>query len=244
MTKQLVRVTILFFWGAFAMTTLTFGPLQTDLVSGLSYRLMQPQPAVPRRCLVLLHGVGGDEASMADLADGVDADTLVVLARGPLTLGPQQFAWFQVTFTSTGPRIVPEQAEHSRQALVQLLAELQRVHGVAAQQTGIAGFSQGGIMSAGVALTSPESVAGFGLLSGRILPEIAPLVASRERLATLQGFVGHGEHDSKLPVDWAHRAHAWLDELGISHTLNLYPIDHGISAPMHADFLRWWNTLG
>ena len=226
------------------MTTLTPGPLLADPVSGLSYRLMQPQPAAPRRCLVLLHGVGGNEASVAGLAQGVDADTLVVLARGPLTLGPQQFAWFQVSFTAAGPRIVPEQAEHSRQALIRLLAELQRAHGVAANQTVVAGFSQGGIMSAGVALTSPESVAGFGLLSGRILPEIAPLVASRERLATLQGFVGHGEHDSKLPVDWAQRAHAWLDELGVRHSLHLYPIDHTISAPMQADFLRWWGALG
>lgn len=225
------------------MTTLAIGPLQTDSVSGLSYCLMQPLPTIPRRCLVLLHGVGSNETSMAGVANGVDADTLVVLARGPLTLGPQQFAWFQVTFTSTGPRIVPEQAEHSRQALVQLLTELPRAYGIAVQQTGIAGFSQGGIMSAGVALTSPESVSGFGVLSGRILPEIAPLVASRERLASLQGFVGHGEHDSKLPVEWAHRAHAWLDELGVNHTLNLYPIDHGISAAMHADFLRWWNGL-
>jgi len=98
-------------------------------------------------------------------------------------------------------------------------------------------------MSAGVALTSPESVAGFGLLSGRILPEIEPLVASKQRLARLQGFVGHGEHDSKLPVDWAHRAHDWLDRLEVRHSLNLYPIDHGISAQMHADFLRWLASL-
>ncbi|MEY5100835.1 MAG: hypothetical protein RJA36_3554 [Pseudomonadota bacterium] len=129
-------------------------------------------------------------------------------------------------------RIDAQQAEHSHQALVPLLAALQRQHGVAAQQTVVAGFSQGGIMSAGVALTSPESVAGFGLLSGRILPEeIAPLLASRERLGRLQGFVAHGELDSKLPVDWAQRAHAWLDEPGVDHALKLYPIDHSISAP-------------
>jgi phospholipase/carboxylesterase len=40
-------------------------------------------------------------------------------------------------------------------------------------------------MSASVALTSPESVAGFGLLCGRILPEMATLMASRERLSAL-----------------------------------------------------------
>jgi phospholipase/carboxylesterase len=159
-------------------------------------------------------------------------------------LGPQQIAWFQVTFTSTGPRIMPEQAEHSRQALIRLLAELQHAHGIAADQTVIAGFSQGGIMSASVALTSPESAAGFGLLCGRILPEMATLMASRERLSTLHGFVAHGEHDSKLPVDWAHKAHACLENAGVQHALHLYPIDHTISDAMHADFLQWLNTLG
>ncbi len=226
------------------MTTINPGPLQLEPVSGLSLRLLQPQAAKPRRCLVLLHGVGSNELSMAGLADGVEADTLVVLVRGPLVLGPQQFAWFQVAFTPSGPRIVPEQAEHSRQALVRLLAGLQRQHGVLPEQTVVAGFSQGGIMSAGVALTAPESVAGFGLLSGRILPEIGPLVASKERLAGLQGFVGHGELDSKLQVDWAHRAHDWLDRLGVRHSLKLYPIEHRISAQMHADFLDWWAALG
>lgn len=226
------------------MSTLNPGPLQTDSATGLCYRLMQPQAATPRRCLVLLHGVGGNELSVASLADGVAADTLVVLVRGPLTLGAQQFAWFQVAFTASGPRIVPEEAKRSRQLLVELLAELQQQHGVSPAQTVLAGFSQGGIMSAGVALTAPESVAGFGLLSGRILPEIEPLVASKERLAGLQGFVGHGELDSKLPVDWAHRAHDWLDRLGVRHSLKLYPIEHRISAQMHADFLDWWAALG
>ena len=225
------------------MTTLTAGPLTTDAESGLAYRLMQPQPTRPSRCLVLLHGVGSNELSVAELAHGAGMDTLVVLVRGPLTLGPQQFAWFQVAFTANGPQIEPRQAEHSRQALTQLLAHLQEEQGVSPQQTVIAGFSQGGIMSASVALTSPESVAGFGLLSGRILPEIEPLLASPERLASLQAFVGHGELDSKLPVDWAHRSHAWLNQLGVRHELKLYPIDHSISAQMHADFLQWHTRL-
>lgn len=221
----------------------TPGPLLTDPVSGLSYRLLQPQPTQARRCLVLLHGVGGNETSMAGLAHGVDAETLVVLARGPLTLGPQQYAWFEVAFTAEGPRIVPEHAEQSRQALIQLLAELQRAHGISARQTVVAGFSQGGIMSAGVALTAPESLTGFGLLSGRILPEITPHLASRERLAGLHGLVAHGVHDNKLPLDWAQRAHAWLDDLGVRHELKLYPIGHSISAEMHADFLHWLSGL-
>lgn len=225
------------------MTTINPGPLQLEPVSGLSLRLLQPQAAKPRRCLVLLHGVGSNELSMAGLADGVEADTLVVLVRGPLVLGPQQFAWFQVAFTPSGPRIVPEQAEHSRQALVRLLAGLQRQHGVLPEQTVVAGFSQGGIMSASVALSNPESVAGFGLLCGRIPPELEPHLATKERLAKLKAFVGHGEHDKVLPVTWAHRSDALLTQLGVAHALHLYPTDHGISAAMHTDFLAWLASV-
>jgi phospholipase/carboxylesterase len=120
-----------------------------------------------------------------------------------------------------------------------LLQQLQPQYGIAPEQTVIAGFSQGGIMSASVSLSSPESVKGFGLLSGRVLPELEPITASKERLSKLQVFLSHGEQDNTLPVHWAHRSDALLTQLGVQHTLRLYAMDHGISAAMHADFVKW-----
>ncbi len=213
--------------------------LHTDSASALDYRLRLPAPAQPTRLLVLLHGVGGNECNLLNLADGMEADTLVVLVRGPLQLGAQQFAWFQVRFTATGPQIVPQEAEHSRTQLIALVQSLQQSQGITAENTVIAGFSQGGIMSASVALSAPHAVGGFGLLSGRILPELQPHIASREQLSGLRAFVGHGTHDSKLPVTWAERSHALLSGLGVSHSLKLYPMDHGIGADMQADFVAW-----
>lgn len=224
-------------------TDFSLSPLQTDDTVGLSWRVRQPAPAAPKRMLILLHGVGSNEHNLLDLADGVDADTLVVLPRGRLTLGSKQYAWFRVMFTAAGPNIVPEEAEHSRLALIRLVAHLQARYGVSARDTVIAGFSQGGILSASVALSAPERVAGFGLLAGRILPELAPMLASPERLQGLQGFIGHGLYDSKLPIQWAHRAEQLLTELGVAHAVRHYPIDHGISADMHADFVAWWRAL-
>ena len=213
--------------------------LQTDSATNLNYRLRLPVPAKPTQLLVLLHGVGGNETNLLSLADGVDSDTLVVLARGPLQMGGPQFAWFQVRFTATGPQISPEQAEHSRTLLITLLHQLQQQHGLTPANTVIAGFSQGGIMSASVGLSSPESVRGFGLLSGRILPELEPVLASKERLAQLTVFLSHGEQDNTLPVHWAQRSDALLNELGVPHSLRLYAMDHGISAAMQADFVQW-----
>ncbi len=217
----------------------TLGALQNGPDFELAFRLHQPAPAAPQACVILLHGVGGSEMNLAGLAAGLGRDTLVVLPRGPLEFAPGQFGWFRVAFTASGPRIEAAEAEASRLALIRFVRQLQSVYGVTPKNTVIAGFSQGGILSASVGLSAPESVAGFGVLSGRILPELAPHIAEASRLAHLQGFIGHGEHDTKLPVAWAQRSDQLLTDLGVPHQTHLYPIDHGISAEMQADFLAW-----
>jgi phospholipase/carboxylesterase len=221
----------------------SLGPLQQSADFPLAFRVLQPQPLQPTSCVVLLHGVGGSEVNLGELAAGIDPDTLVVLARGPLQIGFGQFAWFRVAFTPTGPSIVESEAEQARQLLIQFVEQLQAAYGIEPQRTVVAGFSQGGIMSASVALSAPERVAGFGVLSGRILPELAPHMAAPERLGQLAAFIGHGEYDSKLPVAWAHRSDELLNSLGVRHSVHLYPIDHAINASMQSEFLHWLAPL-
>ena len=213
--------------------------LITERATGLSYRVRTPAAAKPRGCVVLLHGVGGDETNLAALGEVLARDTLVLLPRGPLTLGPGQFGWFRVAFTATGPAIQENEADSSRRVVARFVEQLQAAHGIAPAQTVIAGFSQGGIISASVALSEPERVAGFGLLGGRILPELKPHLASRERLHHLRAFVGHGLQDNTLPASWAERSDRWLGELGVTHETRLYPGGHAISAPMQVDFVEW-----
>ncbi|MDO8252268.1 MAG: alpha/beta hydrolase-fold protein [Rhodoferax sp.] len=162
-----------------------------------------------------------------------------MLPRGPLEYAPGQFGWFRVAFTASGPSIVAAEAEQSRQAVIRFIGQLQAAYGVDAQKTVIAGFSQGGIVSASVALSAPERVGGFAVLSGRILPELESHIASKERLSTLRGFIAHGEFDSKLPVMWAQRSDSLLAELGVAHETRLYAIGHEISAAVKSDFLHW-----
>ncbi len=221
------------------MSPRALSALMTDPTSVLSYRVCEPTPAKPTSLLVLLHGVGGNETNLAELATGLPSETLVVLVRGRLTLGPGQHAWFRVAFTAAGPQIVASEAEVSRLALIHFVESLQTAHGIAPERTVVAGFSQGGILSASVGLTAPERVQGFAVLSGRILPELEPVLASRERLMRLQALIAHGRDDDKLPVSWAERAHARLDTLGVAHALRLYPGGHGIGMAMAADFQEW-----
>jgi phospholipase/carboxylesterase len=217
-----------------------------DLVSApeyaLAFRTLEPVPAAPHRLLVLLHGVGGQELQLASLGAHVDDDTLVVLPRAPRSIGEGMYGWFRVGFTSNGPQIVPEEAEDSRLQLIEFIGQLQQHYDVAPSHTVVSGFSQGGILSASVALSAPQAVAGFGLLCGRILPELEPALASRDALATLDALIIHGRADDKLPVAWAERADAWLQRLGVPHRLQLHAAGHEFNPAMQADFLDWFGA--
>jgi phospholipase/carboxylesterase len=110
-------------------------------------------------CLLLLHGVGSNETNLAGFAQAQDPRLTVILPRGPLAFGPNQHGWFNVNFTATGPVIDPAQAEASRNVLVSFIEGLPAAYGIAPGKVWIAGFSQGGIMSAGVGLTRPDKAA-------------------------------------------------------------------------------------
>lgn len=189
--------------------------------------------------LVLLHGVGANEQSLAGLALQQDPRVQVLLPRGPLAFAPGAYGWFQVRFEPQGPVIEPAQAEASRRALIGFVAAQQARLGIAPARTAIAGFSQGGIMSASVALTAPASVAGFGILSGRILPEIEPLIPADVGAHGLRGLVMHGRRDGKLPFALAERAAERLRRHGVAHELRDYDEDHALNPAMQADFRGW-----
>lgn len=207
-------------------------------MSGLA-AVERPATGPARGLLVLLHGVGANEHSLGALALEQAADVAVVLPRGPLAFGPGQYGWFQVRFTPQGPVIDPQQAEASRRALIDFVAAQQQAHGVAPARTLIAGFSQGGILSASVALTAPALVAGFGVLSGRILPEVEAHIPAGVGAHGLHGLILHGRHDGKLGHHFAERAQQRLQHYGVAHTLKSYDADHELTAPMRADFRAW-----
>jgi len=215
--------------------------MQVDPRSGISYESAGSD--APAALLLLLHGVGGNESQLLSLARQQDPRIRCVLPRAPLTFGPSSFGWFEVMFGPDGPTINFDQAEASRHHLIRLVESLQAETGIGPERTGIAGFSQGGIMSAGLGLTRPDLVTGFGLCSGRILPEIASQLAASKDLERLAGFVSHGLRDTKLPVFWADRADAWLKDLGVPTTSRRYPAGHEWTAEMARDFRAWLDKV-
>ncbi len=189
--------------------------------------------------LLLLHGIGSNEHDLYGLAPFLDRRFLIISARAPNTLGPGSYAWFEADFTPHGPVINPEQAEASRKTLITFLHEATTAYGADPKRLYLMGFSQGAIMSASVALTQPELVAGVVLMSGRILPEIQPRIASNEELTGLPFLVVHGTADMVLPISHGRANRQLLSSLPVELTYHEYPMGHEVSQQSLADVTAW-----
>src|SRR5215471_19838142 len=121
------------------------------------------QPAVEADTpplLLLLHGIGSNEHDLYGLAPFLDKRFLIISVRAPNTLGPGSYAWFEVEFAPQGPVINPKQSEASLKTLITFIKETVTAYRADPKQVYLMGFSQGAIMSASVALTRPDLVAG------------------------------------------------------------------------------------
>ncbi|MGZ6356516.1 MAG: alpha/beta hydrolase [Ktedonobacteraceae bacterium] len=189
--------------------------------------------------LLLLHGVGSNEHDLFELAPFLDKRFLIISVRAPNTLGAGSYAWFEVNFTPQGPIINPQQAEASRQTLITFVQEAITTYGADPKQVYLMGFSQGAIMSASVALTQPELVAGAVLMSGRILPEIQPSIASNEELSGFPFLVVHGTADMVLPISYGRASRELLSSLPVDLTYHEYPMGHEVSQASLSDVTAW-----
>jgi len=209
----------------------------------LVHLVRQPQvKGASTPLLLLLHGVGSNEYDLFGLAPYLDKRFLIISVRAPYTMEVDSFAWFEVNFTPQGPIIQPEQAEASRNRMITFLNEAVAAYGADPQQVYLMGFSQGAIMSASVALTRPELVAGVVLMSGRILPQIEPLVAAPEKLKGLPVLVVHGTSDGVLPVNNGRDSQKTLSVLPVDLLYREYPMGHEVSRESLADVTSWLSA--
>src|SRR5688500_14290447 len=137
------------------------------------------QPSEKPPTLLLLHGVGSNENDLFGLAPELDPRFRIVSARAPIELGPGAYGWYEVAFTPTGIVGNLEQAHSSLARLVGFVDQL------AAERLFLLGFSQGAIMTLGLALTQPEKVAAAVALSGRFMLDELRGMAEPERLSGL-----------------------------------------------------------
>jgi phospholipase/carboxylesterase len=211
----------------------------------LEYLLRKPMIDVLQPpLLILLHGYGSNEEDLFSLATLVPPEFLVISARAPYVIAPGQYAWFHLDFSAGYAVHDNLQVEESRLLLKNFIDDAVRIFAPDTKRIFLAGFSQGAILSIAVALTFSPLVKGVGMLSGRILEEIKPLVNKGEALKQLTVFLGHGTEDTMLPVFYAREAKTYLTLLGVKLEYAEYPIPHALSKEEKTAFVIWLKAAG
>lgn len=189
--------------------------------------------------LILLHGYGSNERDLLDIANDLPGELLVICARAPRVLAPEQFAWFDLDFSSGKPVGNAEQAEASRYTVRRFVEEVCVRFSVDTKRVFLGGFSQGAMLCLSVALTSGDLVRGTLPLSGRVFPEIKPLVDIEGRREKLKVFLAHGTADEQISIRHAHESRDYLRTLPLELEYHEYPIPHTISRDEIMDMSQW-----
>ncbi len=191
----------------------------------MKYQAMTRLSTQSRQTLFLLHGLGSDERDMFGLAQMLDPHVEVICLRAPSTYGPG-YAWFDIQWTSTGIHV----DEDEFWTAVGSLAHEILSYGI--EQPMVGGFSQGAMMSLGLATRYPQVPSAIALLSGRGFPDPAA------------GFTGpifqaHGKYDDVIPIADARQLNLELKSHGDRYEYHEYEMGHWIDESELRDFNRW-----
>ncbi|MBC8141977.1 MAG: dienelactone hydrolase family protein [Armatimonadetes bacterium] len=187
-----------------------------------------PKPGEKPPMLLLLHGVGSNEADLPGLAPYFDERFFVVSARAPL-VHDSGFGWYPVQFTPNGA--IPDEsfAQTSRVTLETFIAEAVVAYDLDETRVYLVGFSQGAIMSLYLSLHSPELIAGAAAMSGRLINVTLAERADDPRLAGLPILAVHGLYDNVLTIADGRRIQSELSRLPLDFSYHEYPIGHHTS---------------
>lgn len=171
----------------------------------------------PTRLLVFLHGAGSSPEAFAPVAiawqlkfPGAASAILQGLEPGASGEGHD---WFD------GRGVADERLARVRQAadtVNERIAALQRSTGIPPSKTILVGFSQGGTVALELARRHPDAVAIVVTYAG----QLASPVRTGERVTATIHLI-HGELDTLVPKEHAHRALKGLQAIGADVTVDI-----------------------
>jgi len=188
--------------------------------------LCEPQSSRPKRLVVLLHGWGADARDLASLSAPLaehlpDTAFFAADAKDVCAANPFGRQWFDIEDRRAGP-------DYALQTITPMLAALQQAFDLPAKATGLAGFSQGGMMTLAAACVQPSPVAAAVSFSGALLNPDRLVAAGPDSPPVL---LIHGDLDAVVPPAALPAAQQQLTAAGWQVEAEMRPaLGHGIDA--------------
>ena len=207
----------------------------------LEYKIREPKIKLDKNPLILLlHGYGSNEEDLFSFATELPEEYYIISARAPYDMQYGAFAWYAINFDADENKFSDhEQAKVSRDLIAGFIDELIQNYSIDTDKVSLIGFSQGAILSYAVALSYPEKVQKVVAMSGYLNLEIVAEDYLKNNFNNLKIFASHGTVDQVIPVEWARKTPAIVENLGINLTYKEYPIGHGVAPQNFYDFKNW-----
>ena len=186
----------------------------------------EPLPAV-----VLVHGWLGNEKVMSVFERLLPPGVITISPRAPVPMRPDSYGWFVGLDNDAGVA----------DGLAQLRAfveALPAAYPVDPARVTLVGFSQGGAMSAALALAVPTLVRAVGVLAG-FVPVQAQGWATPGKLEGKPVFIAHGTDDDTVAIDKARAAQTTLSAAGALVEYHEYPVGHKLNTAGMNDLKAW-----
>lgn len=192
-------------------------------------------PEKSRRLMVMLHGLGDSAAGFRWLPEALGLpwmNHLLVNAPDPYYGG---YAWYDFT-GEIGPGV-----RRSRKLLFELL-DAQRAKGFPTEETVLAGFSQGCLMTIDVGRHYPQRFAGLVGISGYVFEpketEVSPMARQQRFLIT------HGYMDPIVPFAVTREQINILKGAGLNISWHEFQKAHNIAGEAELEVIRDFIVAG
>ena len=207
----------------------------------LEFKIREPKVKLEKNpLLLLLHGYGSNETDLFSFAEELPDNYYIISARAPYDMQYGSYAWYAINFDADQNKFSDnEQAKTSRDLIATFIDELIQTYPIDANNVSLIGFSQGSILSYAVALSYPEKVQKVVAMSGYLNLDIVTEDYLKNTFNNLKIFASHGTVDQVIPVEWARKTPAILENLGIAVTYKEYPVGHGVAPQNFYDFNNW-----
>lgn len=214
---------------------------ETELITfeGWTLRVRPSQP--PKRLLLLIHGLTGDENSMWVFARGLSPDYWIIAPRAPYETDLGGYSWRLAqpeTLRRAPPAESPQSSASGMPGLEMLKPASERLLALVdaysssvpidAREFDLMGFSQGAAMVNIIGMLHPQRVRKMGVLAGFVPSGMEQSIAQRP-LEGKQVFVAHGTQDIMVSLDRARASIELLERAGAKVTYCEDDVGHKLS---------------
>ncbi len=193
-----------------------------------------PPEGEPVCTVVALHGYNTRPVQLRGLFEQVEHPLQVVVPRGPLAPSRVGWAWFDRR-AAVSPEVLAEQVEAQAHRMANGIAHIESAdlaRPIAGKPV-VTGFSQGGMLSFGVAVHHPDAVRASLPLSGFLPVDAIPGGQPDDAAKQLPIVAFHGKLDTIIPLSEAQTTVDHLEARGWSVELKAYDnvshsVPHGV----------------